>query len=158
MRSCFIRICLFIIIIIIIYQHSLTLFTHLSIKFRFLFVCVAASKGAGNDNWVWRCSSASSIPSQLRHLRDVLSASFKSKLSLLSASLSGRLCKDFSGDTLFDETLLLFNCSQLCVVIGVALFREWRLRRGLIGGSVCMDGSSQSALSLPRLSQDAIRW
>lgn len=50
------------------------------------------------------------------------------------------------------------NCSQLCEEANKAFPKDWRFLRGLTGGSVCMGGSSQSALSLPLLSQEAIRW
>lgn len=111
-------------------QHSLTLFTHLSMKFFFLLVCVAASKGVGRESCVF--ASTSKMPSQLRHLREVISTSLESKWSLLSDSLSGRLYSDFSGDAVLLLLLLLFNCSQLCDVDGGALIRDvWRCLRGL---------------------------
>lgn len=119
---------------------------------------MAASKGVGKESGVCD-SSASNIPSQLRHRREVFSTSFVSNLSLLSDNLSGKLYSDFSGEAFLDVLLLLDNCSQLCEDAGEALSRDdWRLLRGLTGGSVCMSGSSQSVLSLPRLSQEAIRW
>lgn len=59
---------------------------------------------------------------------------------------------------MFLEVLLLVgNCSQLCEEAKDFPKEDWRLLRGLTGGSVCMGGSSQSALSLPLLSQEAIR-
>lgn len=57
------------------HQHSLTLFTHLSMTFFFFFVCVETSRRIGRERCACDCSSASRIPSQLLHLRDVLSAS-----------------------------------------------------------------------------------
>lgn len=112
-------------------HHSLTLFTHLSIKFFFRLVCVVASKGVGKESWVC-ISSASKMPSQLRHLRELGSISLVSKWSLLSDSRSGRLYSDFSGDADLELLLLLVNCSQLCEVAGEARLRDdWRWRRGL---------------------------
>lgn len=134
------------------------MFTHLSIKFLFLFVCVAASEGVGKESWVCVCSSASNMPSQLRHLRDGFCISLQSILSLLSDKRSGRLHSDFSGDTFLELFELVDNCSQLCEEADKAFsIEDWRFRRGLTGGSVCMSGSSQSALSLPRLSHEAMR-
>lgn len=70
---------------------------------------MAASKGVGNNFFLCVCSSASKIPSQLRHLREILSISVASKVLLLSASLSGKLYRDFSGDAVFDDKLLEGN-------------------------------------------------
>lgn len=97
-------------------------------KFFFLLVCVAASTGACKE---CDCSSASSIPSQLRQRREVTSASLKSKLSLLSESRSGKLCKDFIGDVVFDA-LPTDSWSQLRENTGEAVSRDdWRRLRGL---------------------------
>lgn len=101
-------------------------------KFFFLLVCVAASEGVGKECCLCVCSSASKIPSQLRHRREVFSISLWSMLSLLSDSLSGRLYRDFSGDVVLDVLLLLGSWSQLCEIAGEALSREERrLLRGL---------------------------
>lgn len=79
-------------------------------KFLFLFVCVAASIGVGKDSCVCVCSSASNIPSQLRHLREDFSISLESMLSLLSDKRSGKLNSDLAGDVFLE---LVGNCSQL---------------------------------------------
>lgn len=92
---------------------------------------MAASKGEGKD-FLCVCSSASRIPSQLRHLREAVSIAVESKLSLLSDSLSGRLYRDFSGDAVFDVLLLLGSLSQLCDDAGEARSKDDRRpRRGL---------------------------
>lgn len=70
---------------------------------------MAASKGVENTFFLCFCSSASKIPSQLRHLRELLSISIASKVLLLSASLSGKLYRDFSGDAVSEDMLLEGN-------------------------------------------------
>lgn len=75
-------------------------------KFFFRLVCVAASEGVGKEFCLCVCSSASNMPSQLRHRRDDFSISLPSMLSLLSDNLSGRLYRDFSGDVVLDVLLL----------------------------------------------------
>lgn len=91
---------------------------------------MAASKGVGRESCVCG-SSASKMPSQLLHLRELTSSWLESKLSLLSDSLSGRLYSDFSGDVVLEVLLLLVNCSQLCEA-GEAFSRDdWRCLRGL---------------------------
>lgn len=93
-------------------------------KFLFLFVCVAASKGVGKDSCECVCSSASKIPSQLRHLREVFSISLESILSLLSDKRSGRLDSVFSGDVFLELLELVGNCSQLCEEAGNVFSKE----------------------------------
>lgn len=106
-----------------VYQHNLTLFTHLSMKFFFLLICVAVSKGV--ERWAEAFSSASNMPSQLRHLRESFSVAMQS-----SSLLSGKLCKDFSGEC--DSGEALASWSQLSVGVRESFSNEdSRRRRGL---------------------------
>lgn len=93
---------------------------------------MAASNGVRSECRVFNCSSASKMPSQLRHLREDSCISLQSMLSLLSDNLSGRLYRFLVGDVAFDVLLLLDSWSQLCEIAREAFSTDdWRLLCGL---------------------------